>query len=139
MKTVVQPVPGTALDVRVPDAWQSTADPRLGLVSIEDVKGRFAASFTTVLDPTARELPPSPAAAAMNSLVAPVLLDVDARKDGVDLLLCHLAGDISATARQRQVLFPDGLVVLTFTAATSRWVDLADLADTLLDSLEVRS
>jgi hypothetical protein len=139
MKTVVHAVPGTALAVRVPDAWQSTADPRFGLMSIEDVTGRFAASFTTVLDRSARELPPSPAAAAVNSLVAPVILDVDAREDGVDLLLCHLAGSISATARQRQVLFPDGLVVLTFTAATSRWLDLADLADTLLDSLEPRS
>jgi hypothetical protein len=69
-------------------------------------------------------------------LLAPLLLDVREREDGVDVLLCHLAGGISATALQRQVVVPEGLLVLTFTAATSRWVELAPLAEKLLNSLE---
>jgi hypothetical protein len=71
--------------------------------------------------------------------VAPALLDGAVGEGRADVLLCHLAGGISATARQRQVVVAEGLLVLTFTAATSRWAELADLADEVLDSLEPAS
>jgi hypothetical protein len=136
MTLVETVVPGTASSVRVPEDWRVTADPEIGLLAVEDVTGRFASSLTTVLDPTQRALSDAPAQAAMAMLVAPALLDGAVGEGRADVLLCHLAGGISATARQRQVVVAEGLLVLTFTAATSRWAELADLADEVLDSLE---
>ena len=139
MTLVETAVPGTTSTLRVPDDWRVTAEPGVGLLAVEDVTGRFASSLSTALDPTQRALPEAPAHEAMSALVAPALLDASAGGGRADVLLCHLAGGISATARQRQVVVPEGLLVLTFTAATSRWADVADLADELLDSLEQAS
>jgi hypothetical protein len=136
MTTVTQAIPGTTATVRVPGDWRTATDPAMGLLSVEDVTGRFASSLTTVLDPTQHALSEAPARAAMAALVAPALIDADAAEGRADVLVCHLAGGISATARQRQVVIPEGLLVLTFTGATSRWAELAPLADELIDSLE---
>jgi hypothetical protein len=136
MNTTLHPVPGTGLGIRVPAEWRVAADPAVGLLAVEDVERRFATTLTTVLDPAQRELPAAPARSAMALLVAPSLLDVEVGERGVDVLVCHLAGGVSATARQRQVVVPEGLLVLTFTAATSRWAELAGLAVETLDSLE---
>jgi hypothetical protein len=103
---------------------------------VEDVEGQFAASFSTVLDPTQHHVPADPGDAATLMLLAPLILDVRPAERSADVLVCHLAGGVSATARQRQVVVPEGLLVLTFTAATSRWAELAGLADELLGSLE---
>jgi hypothetical protein len=136
MNLIEHQLPGTGARLRLPAGWRTSADPEVGLLSVEDVERRFASTVTAALDADRSELPAAPASAAMGMLVAPVLLDVQASEHGVDLLLCHLAGGISATARQRQVVVPEGLLVLTFTAATSRWAEVAGLADELLDSLE---
>jgi hypothetical protein len=139
MNTRIQEVPGTTATVRVPADWRTRTEPDLGLLSVEDVTGSFASSLSTVLDPTQHALSEAPARAAMAALVAPALIDAEAGEGRADVVVCHLAGGISATARQRQVVVPEGLLVLTFTAATSRWAELAGLADELIDSLEVAS
>jgi hypothetical protein len=139
MNLLEHPVPGTCATVRLPGDWRTSADVEIGLLSVEDVDRRFAATLTTTLDREQHQLPAAPAGEAMSMLVTPALLDVQVAEHGVDLLLCHLAGGISATARQRQVVVPEGLLVLTFTAATSRWAELADLADEVLGSLEASS
>lgn len=139
MNTVAQQVPGTASSIRLPAAWRTSADSSVGLLAIEDVSGRFATSLTATLDPTQHALPQEPGRAAAAMLVTPLLLDEQVTGERADLLLCHLAGGVSATARQRQIVVPEGLLVLTFTAATSRWTELADLAAELLDSLEPTS
>jgi hypothetical protein len=135
MSTATHEVPGTTLSVRLPQDWRTAVDPAVGLLSVEPVVDRFAATLTTVLDTSEHELPTAPAASAMAMLVAPALLDVEQGEGRIDVLLCHLAGGVSATARQRQVVVPEGLLILTFTAATSRWHELAGLADATLDSL----
>jgi len=136
VNTLTQQIPGTTSTVRVPADWRTTTDPGIGLLAVEDMTGRFASSLTTMLDPTQHALSQAPARAAMAGLVAPALLDTDGGEGRADVLVCHLAGGISATAKQRQVVVPEGLLVLTFTAATSRWAVLAPVADELLDSLE---
>jgi hypothetical protein len=136
MSLVRTPVPGASSTVGVPGTWQTSADPAVGLLAVEPATGRFAASLTAAVDPTRQALPDAPAQEAMTVLVAPLLLDSDTAEGCADVLLCHLAGGISATVRQRQVVVPEGLLVLTVTAATSRWAEVADLAEELLDSLE---
>jgi hypothetical protein len=126
--------------VLVPEDWRvvtSGTDP--GLVAVENATGRFAASLTVVLEPGRTELPAAPLASATAALVAPTVIDVRTGEADLDVLLCHLVGSVSATARQRQVVVDEGLLVLTVTAATSRWVETAPLADELLDSLEAVS
>jgi hypothetical protein len=136
VRLVETTVPGTTSTVRLPELWRTSVDPAIGLLSVEDVIGRFAASLTATLDPGQHALPEAPARDAMTVLVAAALLDTHVEEGRADVLVCHLAGGISATALQRQVVVAEGLLVLTFTAATSRWAELAPLADELLDSLE---
>ena len=136
MTLVRTPVPGSSATVGVPEGWRTSADPAVGLLAVEDVRGRFASSLTAAVDPTRQALPDAPAREAMTVLVGPLLLDSDTSEGRADVLLCHLAGGISATVRQRSVVVPEGLLVLTVTAATSRWTEVADLAEELLGSLE---
>ena len=136
MKVVRRNVPGTRSAVLVPAAWRVSAEPEVGLLAVEDVPGRFAASFSAVLEAGRTDGLVNPVASATAPLVAPAVVDVRADERGVEILVCHLAGGISATALQRQVLVAEGLLVLTVTAATSRWAELGGLADELVDSLE---
>jgi hypothetical protein len=126
---------GTSLTLGVPDGWRTSVEPHLGLLSVEPVEGRFAATFTALLEPGRREMVENPAAAATAMLLAPVLLDLRLTDTSADVLVCHLAGPISVTAIQRQVIVAEGLLALTFTAATSRWGELCGLADEVLDSI----
>jgi hypothetical protein len=129
------PIPGTSSSVAVPADWQTSTGSAAGLISVEPAEGRFAANVTVLLD-TAPRLPlPEAVAAVTAPLVAPVLVDVQGRDDGFDLVICHLAGPLSVTARQRQVVVAEGLLVVTFTAATSRWSELCGLAGEVLDSI----
>jgi hypothetical protein len=136
MTLTPRPIPGCRAQVRVPEDWHVLPGTEAGLVAVEAVPGRFAASVTAVLERGQTEPPADPVASATALLVTPVVLDVRAGEGDAEVLLCHLAGGISATARQRQVVVDDGLLVLTVTAATSRWAEVADVADRILDSLE---
>lgn len=139
MKLLPRSVPGSRARVLVPEPWHVTAEPDGGLFAVEDVPGRFATSLVAVLDPGRTEQLEDPVGAATAPLVTPAVIDVRTGERGTDVLVCHLAGGISATALQRQVVVPEGLLVLTVTAATARWTEVADLAGELLDSLEPAS
>ena len=132
-------LPATSLTVGLPSTWTATDGPDGGLLAVEDVAGRFAASVSALVVRDAPEIPADAVAATMAPLVAPQLLHLRADEGMVEFLLCHLVAEYSVTALQRQVLTDEGLVVLTVTTATSRWSELADLAVEVLDSLEVTS
>jgi hypothetical protein len=133
--TVSTVVPGTDTTLGMPVGWRTATDPDVGLLSVEPGEGRFVASVVVSVDRSQHEALPDPAAAAALMLLAPVVIDVETADDRVDVLICHLAGSISATALQRQVLVEEGLLVVTFTAATSRWSELCDLAREVVDSI----
>lgn len=130
-------LPGTPISIGVPAEWRTSSDDQVGLLAVEDVTGRFAASVNVLVVPGADEVPAEAVGATMAPLVAPQLLHLHAEDDSVEFLLCHLVVEFSVTLLQRQVLIPAGLVVTTVTAATSRWAELSDLAVSVLDSLEV--
>lgn len=135
--TVTTAIPGTAATLGLPAEWRTAADPGIGLLSVEPGDGRFVSSVVVSLDRSRHEPLQEPAAVATVLLVAPVVTRVRAGADGVDVVFCHLVGSISATARQRQVVIPEGLLVITFTAATSRWSEQCALADEVFDSIRV--
>jgi hypothetical protein len=135
--TVRTALPGTGTTLGVPARWRTATDPVSGLLSVEPDTGRFLASVTVVLDRSRHEALPDPVAAATAMLVAPAVVHVDLDGGAVDLVVCHLAGSVSATMRQRQLLIPEGMLAVTFTAATSRWSELCAVADEVMDSIGV--
>jgi hypothetical protein len=128
-------VPGTSLAVGVPTEWRTSGGAEFGLVAVEPIEGRFAANMTGLVSSARGASPEAAIAALTGPLLAPVIVDVHTRNDGFDIVLCHLVGAVSVTARQRQVLIPEGLLVVTFTAPSSRWGELCALAGAVVDSI----
>ena len=129
-------LPDAPVSIGVPEGWQTVSDDGQ-LLAVEPDRNDFSTSVHLALYPEVRELPADPLTTLAESLVAPAFVDLSVDGATMDVLVCHLAGGLSATALQRYVLSADGLVVATVTGGTARWPEIADLARDIVSSLEV--
>lgn len=127
-------IPQTAMMIGVPEGWTIFREGSR-LLAVEADATSFATSVNVTVDPEADALPADVLTPLTDALIAPAFVNLNMNDDAVDVLVCHLAGGISATALQRYVVTPKGLLVATVTAATSRWEDVADLAESIVNSL----
>jgi hypothetical protein len=129
-------LPALPVTIGVPDDWSTVTDDGQ-LLAVEPMGNGFSASVHLAVYPELRELPADPLTPLAETLVAPSFVDLTVDAGRMDVLVCHLAGGFGATALQRYVVSPAGLVVATVTGSTARWSQLADLARSIVDSLEV--
>lgn len=132
-------LPGLHLAVGVPSTWLVTQpDPLVAMMALEPVHGVFPTSVTVLVDGAHDQSVHDPVGAAIALLNLPLVLSVASSASGktVDLLLCHIAGTTSVTSLQRQSVVDVGLVVVTVTAATSRWGQMAPTAREIINSVK---
>lgn len=127
-------IPATGMEIGIPEEWTVFHDGGR-LLAVDVASSGFAASLNVTVDSGAASLPADLLGPLSDALVAPTFIDVDVNDDAVDLLFCHLAGGISATALQRYTVTSEGLLVATVTAATSNWGAVANLAEDIVTSL----
>lgn len=136
MVTLVR-LPGYALAVGVPAGWKTEVLELGGILAVEATCAAPPATLSVLLDLAEKSLDTAASVASLAAFVAPVLLDVAQEGDHMDLLFCHVIGPASVTVRQRQVLTQEGLVAITVSAETTRWPEIAPLAEDITSSLQV--